>query len=1299
MALAKIENEDNAVLCLKTMMEILKHPTKLLAERVQPLLDLIQEMFEAVEKTVGETFDNPASGSGQPGGASTPGNSQFSSSPRPGSPSIATGTDIGGDQQLARPLLKGISSFKVLAECPIIVVSLFQSYRGCVPRNVKAFVPLIKKMLLIQAKPQEKAHQEAIAQGKVHVGVCREIKNRTAYGDFITAQIKTLSFLAYLLRAYHKDLTDFLGTLPDIVVRLLRDCPREKSASRKELLVAIRHIINFNFRRIFLKKIDELLDERTLIGDGLTAYENMRPLAYSMLADLIHHLRDSLSKEQIRRTIEVYIKNLHDPFPGTSFQTMSAKLLLNMAECIAKLEPKQEARYFLVMILSAIGDKFAVMNRQYSNAVKLSRQYSQPSIEITAENFLANKDHPPGWDEIDIFNASPIKISNPRERGSDPVADNKFLFKNLLHGLKNMFYQLRQCNSPAIAQEIDASVAPPNWPEVSWGYNAEEVEVLIKLFREGAQVFRYFGVDKLSSDSSSTPSEALISQHMMSSSKEEKDLLETFATVFHHIDPATFHEVFHSEIPHLYKMMFDHAALVHVPQFLLASEATSPSFAGMLLQFLMDHIEEIGSAEASKSTILLRLFKLAFMAVTLFSKENEAVLLPHVSKIITKSIELSTTADTPMNYFYLLRNLFRSIGGGRFEQLYKEIQPLLEMLLEVLNNLLSAARKPEERDLFVELSIAVPARLSTLLPHLSYLMRPLVVALRAGSDLVGQGLRTLELCVDNLTADYLDPIMAPVIDELMAALHGHLQPGPYTHFHSHTTMRILGKLGGRNRKFLSKPPQIAYRPYSDDRPSFDIKLVGATKDRAFPSDTGIDHAISKLMEVVTKPPAAKQADPFHKQQAFRFIVAQTKLLVGYDNVPDDFAQLVRLQANDLSEGKLDAGTDWMGVSEREKSIQKRDAQQDTLKKLLKACIFAISISDLNAEASKFVSYLCRHFTILEIGRALAQLKQSRKQFDVKSGDGPLCIDSTIIAEAIGESLSSDSVHVREAATSLLTAMQDAAVVIFGSAERAEKLPFFAHVQRLFCHYCYEEEWFVKSGGTLGIELILTKLKFSDSWIIDRQIHLIQALMYVMKDMPLHISAKTKHRALETLEALIRRCNKNVSKDALKSQSKLLQTCGILVIELAHMNRNVRVAAQKMFEILSEVTGAEQWELVAPVKDRLLQPIYFKPLRALPFGVQIGYIDALTYCVRLSHGIVSCDEQLTRLLMETLALADAEDESLAVKPHEHRNAEHITNLRVACIRLLNRARTFPEFSSTPPNHSTSRIVAVFFSTLR
>jgi transformation/transcription domain-associated protein len=97
---------------------------------------------------------------------------------------------------------------------------------------------------------------------------------------------------------------------------------------------------------------------------------------------------------------------------------------------------KVDARYYLIMILNAIGDKFAAMNRQYPNAVKLSKLYA----DATPDNYLVGKDHPPDWDEIDIFTAMPIKTSNSRDRGVDPVTNSKFLFKNLMNGLKNTFY-------------------------------------------------------------------------------------------------------------------------------------------------------------------------------------------------------------------------------------------------------------------------------------------------------------------------------------------------------------------------------------------------------------------------------------------------------------------------------------------------------------------------------------------------------------------------------------------------------------------------------------------------------------------------------------------------------------------------------------------------------------------------------------------------------------------------------------------------------------------------------------------
>ena len=1295
MGLVRTENEDNAVLCMKTIMDLERYQIEATASRIQPFLDLVQDMFENIEQVVQNTFDTPAQGAA-PGTAS--GNNQNFQSPRPNSPSASVSSDLGIDLQTNRPLLKGMESFKVFAECPIIVVSLFQAHRNCVPANIKKFLPLIKVVLMLQAKPQERAHQEAEKRGEIFTGVCKDIKNRAAFGEFITAQVKVMSFLAYLLRVYYQQLNDFLPKLPEIVVRLLRDCPSEKSATRKELLVAIRHTINFNFRKIFLTKIDDLLDERTLIGDGLTVYETMRPLAYSLLADLIHHVRDSLTRDQIRKTVEVFSRNLHDNFPGTSFQTMSAKLLLNMADSIANLKDKKDARHFLIMILSAIAEKFAAMNRQYKNAVKLSKLYEeQQTIDAIPEDHLADSGIPPDWDEVDIFTATPIKTSNPKDRGANPVDDNKFLFKNLLTGLKGMFYQLRLCNPETPA--MDPSNAPPNWQEISHGYDAEEVDVITKLFREGAYVFRYYSSEQPPNETNySSPLEFLGNHYMVQSGKEEKELLETFATVFHSIDPATFHEVFHSEIPRLYEMMFEHTALLHIPQFFLASEATSPSFAGMLLQFLMDRIGDVGTADIKQSSILLRLFKLSFMAVTLFSQPNEPVLLPHVTNIVTKSIQLSTTAEEPMNYFYLLRSLFRSIGGGRFELLYKEILPLLEMLLEVLNNLLLAARKPQERDLYVELCLTVPARLSNLLPHLSYLMRPLVVALRAGSDLVGQGLRTLELCVDNLTAEYLDPIMAPVIDELMTALWDHLKPSPYSHFHAHTTMRILGKLGGRNRKFLTGPPGLEYKTFADDECSVDIKLMGANKERAFPAKLGIDLAITRLAET-PKAAAAKKTDPYYKQQAFRLISAQTKIHIGFDNLPEDFAQLVRLQASDLLEGKYDAGPDVLLLADREMSIAKKESQEETMKKLLRACMLAATVPNLETTASNLLADICRHFTILELGRALSRSKQEKKDFDVRSGEGPLCLDSHVLADAIAETLSSDNPALRDVAERATINVYEAAGVLFGGQDKADRLPFFHFLADLFCHKCHEEEWYTKAGGGLGVHLLVTKIDLGDAWMVARQTKFIRSLIYVIKDMPQDLPASTRVQALETIDILLRRCNKGVSKDDLEShQSRLYNTCGFLIHELAHMNKHVRAAAQQAFATIAEVIGVEIHELLSPVKDRLLHPIYSKPLRALPLATQIGYIEAITYCLGIQQTLVEFNEPLNRLLTESMVLADADDEALAQKPLEYKAAESILSLRVACIKLLSLAVGFSEFAGQQQTQSRSRIISVFFKSL-
>ncbi|KAH9831114.1 transformation/transcription domain-associated protein [Teratosphaeria destructans] len=1407
LGLVRVENEENAVLCLKIVMDFCRYFAKssAVAEKTQPFLELILEIFEGMEQTVKDTFDSPvpasaaANAPGTPGAVGTPGSPVSSSNP-------SIGSDPSADQQTTRQLAKGMQSFKVVAECPIIVVSIFQAHRSLAPKNVGKFTPKIRSTLMLQAGPQKRAHEEAESRGVIFTGIAKEIKLKgqtAAFGDLVTAQVKTMSFLAYLLRAYQSSLTEFLNHLPGLTVRLLRDVPRSHTATRKELLVAIRHIINFNFRSVFLPSILPLLDARTLVGDSLTADVSLRPLAYTMLADLIHHVREQLTPDQIHRVVTVYVGHLTGDdgveVPGTSYQTMSAKLLLNMAECMSKVENKKDARFLMMTVLNGIADKFAAMNRAYPNAVKLARQQLEAGSGLDAgpENFLAERDQKPDWDQTDLFSAMPIKALNPRDRANDAVTENQFLFRNLLHGLKTFFYTLKNTNPQKIKDEVDHANAPLNWADLSYGFEAEEVEILIKLFREGAKCFQYYAPldqSKESENIDSASNQSLASS--TASSKVEKDLLETFATIFHHLDPATFHEIFTSRtsvpdqpgasesgIEFLYEQSFKHNALLHIPQFLLASEATSPAFCGMLLRFLMSKLEEVGEKDSAKTNVLLRLFKLSFMAVTLFSQHNESVLLPHVRELITRSIEMSVTADEPTNYFLLLRSLFRSIGGGRFEHLYKEILPLLEMLLEVLNTQLAAAKDAASRDLFVELSLTVPARLSHLLPHLSYLMRPLTVALRSGertnpsesrgaagssdirsgsagsSELTAQGLRTLELCVDNLTADYLDPIMQPWMEEIMGSLWRMLKPGSLTstspqqpggalvvtgHQGAHTAVRILGKLGGRNRRFLTEPPELEWRGYADDEASVDVRLIGAVSnggERAMPVRLGVDTAVERLWEPVPKAEKAKKSDEHYKRQAYKLVTSHVKLLIGSDDLPHDFARLVRLQANDLADKKFDTGIDLFSVSERQKSSVKRDAQQATLLKLLRALMYTAGTSEiLRDESARFLQGIYRHFMLVELSVALAREKHKKRAFDVRSGEGPVYIETALLADAICDSLASDLSEVRDVAEHAIQTCFKIAVTIFGgSEERAEKLPFFHKLAECCVHFCYEEEWFTKSAGALGISLLINrnKIGFTDSWIAEsnlagfnRLLDLIRGLLYVIKDMPQDLPAGIRLQAKDAIVELVRRFGSSdlakqgeLKKKLEDKTDQLHQIANRLIAEVSHMNCHVREAAQLALRSLADALGMPIHELVNPVKDVLIQPIFNKPLRALPFAAQIGYIDAINFLLDMENDVLTFGEELNRLLYETLALVDADDESLAQKPYEYRTAESIVRLRVAGLKLLTTAIRFPGFAGgqqqqqgqsqgTPSSNSGSqgtpqqptggqhraRVISIFFKSL-
>ncbi|KAG4306575.1 hypothetical protein PORY_000563 [Pneumocystis oryctolagi] len=983
MKLLHADNEENAILCLKIMIDLHRNFKQNLEEYVQPFLDFVLEVFKNMPQVVEESFSSNNSSKSSPSSANT----KLSPGPFPSTNNLET------EDTASSPIRKSKYSFRVLTECPIIVVLLFQSHKQVISTNLPAFVSAIIDMLSLQASPQAEEHLIAASKNEIFTGVSPNISNKSLFGEFIIAQIKTMSFLAYVLRGFTATMKKYQNKIPEFCVRILKDCPPEISSARKELLVATRHILATDFRNAFVKKIDLLLDQRVLIGEGVTVHETLRPLAYSMLADLIHHVRSELNAKQISQTIRVYSANLHDWTLAISIQTMSAKLLLNMIDRIMKLPQHSEGRQLLIIILDSFAKKLKELNQLYP--FLRHKQFLNDTLK--SENTKQTQELE-STKYIDIENTLDLQCLNPIEPSFStfnlslsPLKDARVLFKNLIIGLKPILFGLKSCNPLSICPLSNMQ----QWNDVVRGLDAFDVSLFIKIFHEGCKGFIYYkneteknGYDIKSKDKL-TPMDSSITINIPST-REEKDVIEAFATIFMHIDLAVFQEIFQAQLPIFFEQVLENPSLLHIPQFFLTNDNTSSGFVGILLLFLKSKLKEVGTDNTPRTLVLLRFFKLAFMAVTMFPDSNETIIRPHLSYFIIQSFKLSKTAAQPMNYFLLLRSLFRSIGGGRFELLYKEVLPLLQVILEYLNNLIQSSRKPSERDLFVELCLTVPVRLSVLLPYLNYLMRPLVLALRPGSDQVSQGLRTLELCIDNLTQDFLDPILAPVVDDLMAALWEHLKPLPYNHQHSHTTLRILGKLGGRNRKFIMGPKNLNYKWDLESHPRILIYLHGSNKPQIFRPTLYIDLSVDTIKD--------SRADLSHKKYAYQFLSSIVKLFLSSNEFPHKFGELLRKQIKVIVSGdpssffKTLIEDDKMDINEdicsknRVPNASNISVHEALWKKALLGCFYAVSIEELKSDIKEFIINLCRHLTFLELQQTYKETQIRSREFSIQTFD-------------------------------------------------------------------------------------------------------------------------------------------------------------------------------------------------------------------------------------------------------------------------------------------------------------------------
>lgn len=281
-------------------------------------------MYANTRSVVEKEFGAPAS---EPGAASNvlqPQNQAPATTPTPtraGGPQPSPAKGAAGPSKQgpgqAEPirLPQALYSPKVLTECPIAVVLIFQSFKQLMHTAMQDFYPLVMDVRLrgllcwgvcpadrfppaehrdpartaTPGLPRSRSKERNFYWRRrgdqeprdVHRGDQGASQGEIGRAGFHRAQPdpsppQTMAFLAYVLRGSADNIKMYLDVFPVACVRLLRDCPPEDVATRKELLIATRHILSSEFRAAFIPHVDILLDERVLVGSGVTSREALR---------------------------------------------------------------------------------------------------------------------------------------------------------------------------------------------------------------------------------------------------------------------------------------------------------------------------------------------------------------------------------------------------------------------------------------------------------------------------------------------------------------------------------------------------------------------------------------------------------------------------------------------------------------------------------------------------------------------------------------------------------------------------------------------------------------------------------------------------------------------------------------------------------------------------------------------------------------------------------------------------------------------------------------------------------------
>eukprot|EP00958_Prasinococcus_capsulatus_P028071 scaffold6247_cov416-Prasinococcus_capsulatus_cf.AAC.17 len=1284
----RTDNEDNAITCLRVIFDLHKNYRPSLEREVQPFLDFVCNIYKGFADTVTYFFGTEEL-EGKPGAV---------------------------PQHKAGELVLSTSSFKVVTECPLIVMFLIQLYPPFIKQNIPILLPLMVNVISISGP--------------------RNVPTAMAahFSDLKAAQVKTVSFLTYLLRSFAEFLIPHQESVSASVVNLLVTSP-DSVAIRKELLVATRHVLATDFREGFKSKIDMLLDEKVLIGEGRACFDTLRPLAYSLLAEFIHHVRLHLNLSQLSKIVYLFSRNMHDSSLPLSVQTTCVRLMLNLVESIFRRRgddmDNMQGRALLVRILDSFVSKFGTVGHTVEQLHKARLEKGgQATAGSAGETPIGEADE----------RGAMLYLQNLQGPGAKETSDCKQLLRTLIMGMKTLLWSITNFNRLTQQQARDPS--KPDAPRPQKGMSSEELLISTGILKRGL------------------PCLIIFDAHVPA----EREILDHFAAVFTVLEPRNFQDMFSLQLESLYSAILKQESLICLPSTLLrfynnnnnSNNNVGRNFGEVLATFLVrEHLEDLHEPSSPRAVLTLKLFHILIQLVAA-NRETEVILQPHLAHIVRSFVKFTTKSEELRGYLKLLQLLFKALSSDNkhsFELLYREFLTVLSPCLQTFLGLLKGPTGKQYQDILVELILRLPANISSLLPQLPKLMLPLLCAVKAKDrHLQALGLFVLESWIDSLNPEFLEPAMKDIHEELLETLWKMVQPRSLAI--GSKALQLLGKLGGGNR--LDKH---ALELESKDNPEHGLRLI-----LTFEPNTSflvpLDRSISLARQAISR----AELDIGHRKCALNFLRICVCSTLALKATPQSTP--VSLNAQTLKKLLLSPSTEEKkkpasgGQSEiGSKTKTQVQAETTVLQQLLEAVMIASNSSQLvpadDANAS-FLSDLCVHFAILfsiidsrNGDKPPAQL-MAEKEADRESLKE---IDPSVFFDALVSVLCSDEDGAGKAGLAALQCFVNALVDLeavtkaqSGDATKASAeaggSPRMMYALNMLVpkltHACYGNSFAFQLGGLRSLKM-LTPVVAKTGLLRKYSAAMLRALLQVLQLLPRHAPDLIRESS-EAVRLLVRTCVPEEAKAAgdapvdvatkaevtvassaeptaanpsaqetekLQDNPTLKSIVEVLAVELFNANAatEVQVVVTAELEYLAQRCSLDVAQLLHPLHTQLLQSLVGKPLRLRSVDAQLGTVRVLSYCLALRPPLLrASSDHIGHFLQEALTISEQEESSRFQVISSSATAGTALQLKSACLELLCSAMALQTpLNVTPgpgqqPVDLRSRIIGVFFKSL-